>query len=72
MLEASYFAMGTGVTSVGIGLALFFQGQALKRSTQTQDIGKKSSGYGIVWLCMGGLFILAGLCIYLFYRYILK
>jgi len=60
MLQTAYLALGVGATMVGVGLALQYQGEALKKSEQTQDIGKKSFRAGVAWQIFGGAIFLVG------------
>lgn len=64
MLQTAYWALGIGITIIGVGLTLLYQGEALKKSKQTQDIGKKSYGAGIAWVVLGSFTLLLGFAIW--------
>jgi hypothetical protein len=65
MLQTSYWILGIGLTMTGVGLTLLYQGEALKRSRQNQDIGKRSYGAGLAWTVLGGLIVLTGFVVFL-------
>ena len=69
MLLTAYWALGIGLTMAGVGLALQYQGEALKRSVQTQDIGKKSYVTGIAWTVMGGFIFLLGFVVWMLVQF---
>jgi hypothetical protein len=60
MLQTAYWALGIGLTMAGVGRTLQYQGEALKKSAKTQDIGRKSYSTGIAWTVMGGFIFLLG------------
>ncbi|MCX6008834.1 MAG: hypothetical protein NTW48_02125 [Chloroflexi bacterium] len=63
MAQIGYWALGIGLTMVGVGFGLQYQGEALKRSKRTQDIGKKSFNTGIAWKVMGIFIFLLGFAV---------
>jgi len=69
MIDTSYWAMGTGVTMIGVGLALYYEGQALQITEATRIIGKKAFGYGIGWIVMGAMALLVGFFAWLMITY---
>ena len=64
MLQTAYWALGIGLTMAGVGCTLQYQGEALKKTKQTQDIGKKSYNTGIAWIVMGGFIFLLGFLVW--------
>jgi len=65
MIDITYWAMGTGITIIGIGLALFYEGQAFKTSDMTRKIGEHAFITGIIGITLGTFFMLLGFSIWL-------
>ena len=69
MLQTAYWALGIGVTIVGVGLSLLFQGQALKLADNTRTIGKASYAMGVVWMILGCFCFVFGFIVYVLVKY---
>jgi len=60
MIGMLLWAMSGGLTMIGVGLSLFYQGQAFKKATSTYAIGVGSFRTGIAWAIMGGILFFVG------------
>jgi len=69
VFEMTYWLMGIGATMAGVGLGCKYQGEALKRSETTEDIGKKSFAVGAVWEGVGFAALVAGFVIFMLVKF---
>lgn len=69
MVEMTYWAMGIGATMAGVGLTCKYQGEALRRSKKTEDIGKKSFIVGKVWEGIGFSAFVVGFVVFMLFHY---
>ncbi|GEM_PF-3220149 len=59
-MEMAYYLAGIGITVAGVGLQLVFQGEALKKTVRTNELGKGASGFGIFWAILGLIAVIVG------------
>ncbi len=45
--------LGIAVAMVGVGLTLFFQGQALTQPKRSEAVGRKAIKTGWIWITLG-------------------
>ena len=57
MKEITYWIVGMMVALIGLGISLFYQGQALLEPNDKEKLGKQLVGYGKLFFILSVIYI---------------